>query len=88
MHEDLDFHIAALLGCIVGSVCGFHAGGVITAVDGCFIGFAVSAFCTAILAELSYALRSTSVLGARRPGWLSPLITLGILLVLANRFWK
>lgn len=87
MNEDFGFNVTALLGCIVGSVTGYHFGGLVAAVDGCFFGFAASAICATLLAELSYAALYVSELGARLLDRASPLIALGVLVALASRFW-
>ena len=87
MHEDLDFNLTALSGCIVGAAFGYHLGTVQQAVDGAFIGFIASAICAAIIAELAYAAWSVSTVASRLVERLMPVITLAILLVVAKRFW-
>jgi hypothetical protein len=87
MPEDFDFNVTALFGCIVGATAGFHAGGIVTAIDGAFIGFVASALCAAVIAELSYALWNVTSFGSRFLDILSPFITLGVLLILAQHYW-
>jgi hypothetical protein len=87
MHEDLDFNITVFLGCVVGAVVGYHLGSVQQAVDGAFAGLIASAACATVIAELAYAVWSVSVLGSRVLERLTPLITLGVLVALAKRFY-
>ena len=87
MHEDLDFNITVFLGCAVGAAVGYHLGAVQQAVDGAFLGLVASAACAAIIAELAYAVWSVSVLGSRILERLTPLITLGLLIAFARRFY-
>jgi hydroxyethylthiazole kinase-like sugar kinase family protein len=87
MHEDLDFNITALLGCVIGAVCGYHLGTVQQAVFGAFVGFFASIVCAAIIAELAFAMGSVTAFGSRLLERLMPLLTLGLLLLVATRLW-
>jgi hypothetical protein len=87
MQEDSDFNLTVLLGCIVGAFFGYRHGGMTAAVDGSFVGFAVSAVSAAIIAEVSYALWYLSRGGAWLLDRMSPVITFGVLIVLAERYW-
>jgi hypothetical protein len=87
MHEDLDFNITALFGCIVGAVFGYHLGTVQQGVFGAFVGFFAAIACAAIIAELAYAIWSSSALLSRLLERLMPLLTLGLLLLVATRLW-
>jgi uncharacterized membrane protein len=88
MHEEREFNIAALLGCIVGAATGYRIGTISSGVLGSFLGFAAGAVSIAIIGELYYAMQLTSPSGARLLARMSPLIVLVVLLVLAARFWR
>jgi hypothetical protein len=88
MHDEREFNIAALLGCIVGGLTGYHAGTLSSGVLGSFLGFAAAAITIAILAELVFALETASPATARLLSRLSPFVVLAVLLVLAGRFWR
>lgn len=85
--EDRGFNLTVLLGAIVGSCVGYHKAGLVSAVDGAFIGFAIAAICAALLAELSDALWPVSAWASRMLQAISPLVTLGLLIGLATRYW-
>jgi hypothetical protein len=88
MHEEREFNIAALLGCIVGAVAGYHAGTISSGVLGSFLGFGVGAICIVVIGELAFALESVTHRGAKMLAWISPLIVLGVLLALAHLTWR
>jgi hypothetical protein len=88
MQEDWDFNFAALAGCVIGGIAGYHAGGASTAVFGTYVGFAAGALTMAILAEASYTFSAASEAGGRFLRLVSPFATLGLLLAFAEKFWK
>jgi uncharacterized membrane protein len=88
MHEEREFNIAAVLGCIVGAVTGYHTGTISSGVEGAFLGFAAGAICFAILSELAFAVEVACPAAARLLARISPVIVLAVLLVLAARFWR
>jgi hypothetical protein len=87
MREDAGFNATLLFGCIVGASVGYHIGATVLAVDGAVIGLLGSAVIAAIIAEISYGLESVTSGGAWLLDRVSPVITLLLLIAVAQRLW-